>query len=407
MSISNPTQPDRRRAVNVLYLVNGLSATVVSTVAPILPELYRAFAEIPGARLQVDIFLSIAALFLAFAGPMMGPLARRWGKVPVLIGSLLLFAAAGGAGAVLSTLPIMIASRALVGIAAAGIMTTSMALLMEHTDPSERNAMIGRQVATMGAASVLGSLLGGWLADLSWRYAFVPFLAGLPGAAACALYVKGRSADAPPSQATNSSAPMAAPARRMYLLIALSISLFSLVLLYTPFRLKEIGVAGSFSKGMAVGVFLLTCSATSLLYHRLKSRMTFTVVYAWVYLLAGLGSLLLYGAGSLTTMLASLVVCALGWGLFLPNSTALVMSSVPPSDRMAAAGGLSMAVYLGQFASPFLGGYFARSVGIAPTFAGAAALLVTASVVALLLRLRRGPSLRPQDAAGPSSTSGS
>jgi MFS family permease len=405
MSPSTPTPPDRQRVLNVLYLVNGLSATVVSTVAPVLPELYRAFAEVPGARLQVDIFLSIAALFLAFAGPTMGPLARRWGKVPVLIGSLLLFAVAGAAGAVLSTLPMMIASRALVGIAAAGIMTTSMALLMEYTDPGERNAMIGRQVATMGAASVFGSLLGGWLADVNWRYSFLPFLAGLPGAAACALYLKNRGADAP-SRAPGGPASVAAPAWRMYLLIALSISLFSLVLLYTPFRLKEIGVAGSFSKGMAVAVFLLTCSVTSLMYHRLKSRMTFTVVYACVYVLAGLGSLLLYGAGSLTTVLASLVICALGWGLFLPNSTALVMSSVQPSARMAAAGGLSMAVYLGQFASPFLGGYFARSIGIAPTFAGAAALLVTAGVVALLLSLRRNPPPPQEAAARPGNTSG-
>lgn len=391
MSTPQTVQTTRRIAINVLFLVNGLSATVVSAVAPVLPEVYRAFADVPNARLQVDIFLSIAALFLAFAGPMMAPLARRRGKVQVLAGSLLVFALAGAASAVLPNLPSMIASRALVGIGAAGIMTTSMALLLDQVGPDERNAMIGRQAATMGAASVVGSLLGGWLADANWRFAFLPFLAGLPGAVLCLAYVKERGTAIQPAVAGGKT-PVLVSAGWMYLLIGLSISLFSLVLLYTPFRLKEIGVTSSSSKGLAIGAFLLVCSAMSLLYHRIKSRMAHASVFSCVYLFAGAGSALLYASGSFAAVVTSLVVCAVGWGLFLPNATAVLMNRVPPAARMAAAGGLGMSVYLGQFASPFLGGYFARTVGIVQTFAGAAALLLVAGLVAWFCQRRSSPA---------------
>src|SRR6266851_2901671 len=76
---------------------------------------------------------------------------------------------------------VLIAARALQGIAGALVTPSSLAVIVAAFAPKERGAAIGSWTAWGAIASIIGPLAGGWLVDqLSWRWIFavnVPLVA--------------------------------------------------------------------------------------------------------------------------------------------------------------------------------------------------------------------------------------
>ena len=80
------------------------------------------------------------------------------------------------------TIEVLIAARALQGVAAALVTPSSLAIIVAAFAPKERGAAIGSWTAWGGIATIVGPLAGGWIVDqLSWRWIFalnVPIVAG-------------------------------------------------------------------------------------------------------------------------------------------------------------------------------------------------------------------------------------
>jgi EmrB/QacA subfamily drug resistance transporter len=76
---------------------------------------------------------------------------------------------------------VLIAARALQGVAGALVTPSSLAVIVAAFAPKERGAAIGSWTAWGAIASIIGPLAGGWLVDqLSWRWIFavnVPLVA--------------------------------------------------------------------------------------------------------------------------------------------------------------------------------------------------------------------------------------
>jgi EmrB/QacA subfamily drug resistance transporter len=75
--------------------------------------------------------------------------------------------------AVAPTIEVLIAARALQGVAGALLVPSTLALIISTFPPSERGSAIGSWTAWTGIATVLGPVAGGALIDnLSWRWIF-------------------------------------------------------------------------------------------------------------------------------------------------------------------------------------------------------------------------------------------
>ncbi|MGV4984727.1 MFS transporter [Streptomyces sp. NRAIS4] len=174
---------------NLLVL---LDTSILNVAVPdIQTSLHPAAAALPWA---VDAYTVVFAGLL-LAG---GVIADRWGARRVYTAALGLFAALSVACALAPGAGALIAGRALLGAAGAGLVPASLALLIHlHPDPARRTRAIGAWAALSGLGAAAGPVLGGALVELGgWR---LVFLVNPPLALAALLLA--RRLPAPPARA--------------------------------------------------------------------------------------------------------------------------------------------------------------------------------------------------------------
>lgn len=171
----------RRRVRDItLYGCGGISAMSIAAVAPSLPEMSRHFAGVPDIDLLARLVVSISTLLLALAGPVVGTIADRLGRKPLLVVALMLYAAAGVLPVLLDDLHAILSSRIALGLAMGILFTLAPTLLADYYDdiPARRRAL-ATYAASTAAGGVLFILLGGVMSDIHWRAPFLLYLVGL------------------------------------------------------------------------------------------------------------------------------------------------------------------------------------------------------------------------------------
>lgn len=151
---------------NLLVL---LDTSILNVAVPdIQTSLRPAAAALPWA---VDSYTVVFAGLL-LAG---GVIADRWGAHRVYTVALGLFAALSVACALAPGPGTLIAGRALLGAAGAGLVPASVALLIHlNPDPARRTRAIGAWTALSGLGAAAGPVLGGALVELGgWRLVFL------------------------------------------------------------------------------------------------------------------------------------------------------------------------------------------------------------------------------------------
>ncbi len=119
----------------------------------------------------------VDAYTLVFAGLLLaaGGLGDRFGRKGALLVGLALFGAFSAAGAFASSTGQLISARAVMGVGAALIFPTTLAIVVNvFTEPRERAAAIGIWTAIAGVGVALGPISGGWLLEhFSWGSVFL------------------------------------------------------------------------------------------------------------------------------------------------------------------------------------------------------------------------------------------
>ncbi|MFF4574366.1 MFS transporter [Streptomyces sp. NPDC001410] len=175
---------------NLLVL---LDTSILNVAVPDVQKSLRpAAAALPWA---VDAYTVVFAGLL-LAG---GVIADRWGARRVYASALGLFAVVSVACALAPDVGSLIAGRALLGAAGAGLVPASLALLIHlNPDPARRTRAIGSWAALSGLGAAAGPVLGGALVELGgWRLVFLVN----PPIALAALLLAGRL-PVPPVRAT-------------------------------------------------------------------------------------------------------------------------------------------------------------------------------------------------------------
>jgi len=143
-----------------------LDGTVVNVALPTIGR--ELTADLSGLQWVVNAYaLTLAALIL-----LGGSLGDRFGRRRVYAVGVTAFGLASIACALAPTIGLLVAARAVQGVGAALLVPGSLAILQASFHPDDRMAAIGAWTGLLGVASASGPVVGGWLVDLDWRWAF-------------------------------------------------------------------------------------------------------------------------------------------------------------------------------------------------------------------------------------------
>jgi MFS family permease len=385
-----------------------------AVMAPTLPAIAEQFKDVPNIEFTVRLVLTIPSLLIAINSPIAGYLVDNVGRKRVLIVSVLLAGLAGLSGYVAPTLPTILIGRAFLGIAVAGVMTSTSTLIADYWYGTERSRMMGLQAGAMGIAGTFLLPVIGVLADSGWRSPFlvhalafvvVPFIL----AAIYEPQLKERCLEKPPAggepgacvgqsiQEAKSEPVVHEPEPTPVGLIAFIFGVvvlveivFFIVPIQLPFHLQDLIGATATQSGLAISVLSLSFALSSMQFGRLAARFDHISVLMIGFVLIGSGYALITLSGGSILLYVGLVVSGIGIGQLIPNLYTWLANETPVHIRGRVMGGFTTAIFIGQFLSPIVSQPLTAAVALANTFlvAGVALIAFVPLVFAARNRLR-------------------
>ena len=386
-------RPAGRAQAVVLLLSSCLGVLGAVLLAPVLPRIEDAFAGTAGVATLTPIVLTAPALVIGLTAMIAGRIVDRVGRKRLLVGALVVYAFVGTAPLWLPSLELIVASRVLLGLTEAAIMTCCTTLLADYFHGSQRERYFGLQVVFTTVAATVFFAVGGALGAADWRTPFWLYVVSLPLAVAAATLIWQ---PAPRAQAAARAEKLPAlPWRRLAAPIGVSLVgglVFYVLIVQLSFKLDDIGVESTAVIGAASAIASVGTAVGGVLFGRLAERGP-AVLVPLAFALSGVG---IVGLGLSTTVpavIAFAVVTGFGNGLILPSLLTWALGSLSFEQRGRGTGIWTSAFFIGQFVCPLVVLALTGALGGLGT---ALALLGAVSVVAAAaVRLGRPAAVAP------------
>jgi len=386
---------DQSGAVRFTLLLTGTMTIMAgATISPALPALADHFQSYPNVAYLSRLLITLPSLVIAISAPLAGFIVDRFGRKRLLIAGITLYGFAGSAGVVLDTLPGILASRALLGLAVAAVMTVSSTLMGDYFSGRVRERFMGFRQGFIQYGGVVFLILGGLLATLDWRAPFLVYLlafAILP-LAVLFLFEPDRDSIENGRNAEDSSNPP-------YLMIGMlyGIGIVHSVAFYMgptqlPFFLRDLGVLSPLVAGLAMALISVASASVSMFafawFRRVFCRDTIFVIS---FVGFGVSYWLITALDTLTPILFVLALTGSSLGLLFPNLSLWVLEVAPDRLRGRILGGLATSIFVGHFLSPLLSQPIADAWNLRTAYGvlGTAMILVGIFFLARRWQLRR------------------
>lgn len=397
-------QPQHLPSFSLRTLLVACALAVVSLLylpLPILPQLAQTHGLGSAAAGVISAFgLAYASGFLIF-----GPLSDRLGRRRVMMCGLMALALVTALLAAAKSAPLLLAGRAVQGLAAAAFPPVAIAYLAERGTPRQRVWSVAWLSTAFLSAGLLGQVYGASVAG-RWGLgvALLP-LAALFALTACWLW----RTPADPARASNAPLPggyrqfgrlLADPQlRRVYAPALLLLMCFVAFYLVLDARLgpalQTQGISALAARELALPGFLAPL-AVAVVMPRWGARRV--VAIGLLVATAGLGLCAWAGRAHLYGLLAASVVFIAGIGISVPGLIARVAGAAEAPLR-----GLAVAFYtFVLFVGASLGPWLARQTAAWPVenaFLLLAALLGAAALYAISVRRTPSPCASSATAA--------
>ncbi|WP_458204429.1 MFS transporter [Haladaptatus sp. NG-SE-30] len=384
---SQTNSPWKSPTVQIVLAATLLAPLGVPLISPTLPAFRDAFAI---SDAQASLLISTYFITGIVLSPFIGMLADRIGRRTVLIGCLVVFSLAGGAIAFAPSYEAVLALRIIGGTAAAGIFITTVTLIGDTFEGTQRNTVLGLNNAVLSAGAATFPIVGGVLATMAWNVPYLVYLAGLP----LGLYAVKHLEE--PSHERDSqgiaylrravSVLSGVDALVLYGAACMTeLLLFGAVITILPFLLE-----GNYGMStMLIGLVLAVAEAASVIvsakngwFARYLSNYSLIATGFACYAVGLFGA---WAAPSPVGITLSMVVFGTGLGLSMPAVDAAISDLVSSGLRGGALSLRNSTTFLGRAAGPVLFASLAATTGYYPLFvaSGVVALAIALSVFAM------------------------
>ena len=169
--------------VSLLALLMGTQPIATDLYLPTLPGLA---AELKSPMGSTQATLSALLFAFGFSQLLLGPMADRFGRRPVLLGGLSVFMLASIGSVLAGDIGALVAWRTLQGMGMAAAVVCARAMVRDLYAPTEGARIMSKALTGLGLIALASPLLGGVLAStVGWRHALAAI--GVFGAVCLAL----------------------------------------------------------------------------------------------------------------------------------------------------------------------------------------------------------------------------
>jgi MFS family permease len=386
-------------SIEAILLGSGVFGSLaLSALSSVLPQIQAAYHDLPHAAYWTKAVVTIDGIAMA-AAPFTGLVVRALGGPRrTLMACYTLFLVAGLSGALLSSLFAIIASRLLVGLAGATLMTLAITLIGDRYAGRSREFRIGINLAV--TSLLIGILVpfAGWLGDRGgWRWAFAVHLLALPFLA-FAFLARDLGQFRHQRQASSGPPSALAPMIPIALLAGVAGSIALSIPIFLPFHVREIGITRA---AIAGSMFTLMAGASvvaSASFGVLRRYRSTTAIFVIAFGLWAIGLAITGGAHTLPMVMVGALVIGCGGGLVQPCLFSIVANMSAPAS-LARNNGLVKGFFYG---SPLIGttilqallGHLPAAVSLLALGGVAVALAIAALLILAYLRLSPPTSRR-------------
>ena len=363
----------RRPPAVLLFLTSIVGVSATSLITSSLPDIVAAF-DVPDSAAGLVLGAStVPGIVLALV---VGLAADRFGRKVLLVGSLLLFGAAGLASAFAPTFGVFLALRALQGAGSSALLNLTATVIGDHWSGTDRATMIGRNTAFVTVSIAILPTIGGVLTDtLGFRGPFYPFALAIPLGLAIAWRVP--ETELPPSGRFGEQLARAwrfVTTPRMLTIAATGVAVFVLLfgaeLTVAPFHAEGVFGLSASARGLLLGVPAITATVVATVLGRLIGRFgrpRLVVAGALVY---GTAFAVMGVAPAVWVFVLALLLVGSAEGFTIPVLQESTLAGAATENRGIAVAVFGSAARFGQSLGPAIAGLALVSVSTVTAFFG-------------------------------------
>lgn len=361
-----------------IILASGTLTVMAGTIiAPVLNLLRDGLGVDP---VSAGLIITTHALFMALSSPLIGNLIDRVGAKKPFVFGLVLYGLAGGSGLFITSYWVLIVSRAILGIAIAAITTSIVVTILNLYKGVERNKIMGWRESAVSFGGMIWPLIGGFLGGFSWHFPFAVYFLGIP--LGFFAFITMPETHREKTQDTGSVLKVFRinPVLfAIYGLLFLTMILLYTIVVFLPQLLETMGISNPFYISLFLAVGALSAGLTSLMYGKIKSRLSYKMIALIALSLWTVGFTAISQASSSVIIAASVALFGVGQGMVIPATMVWAGETVAISFRGRIISYLIAFAFIGQFSSTIIFGPVSLSLGLNGIF------LMAGGICALLL----------------------
>ena len=348
----------------LLAMIPAMVVMTMITVIPIIPKLSVVFAKTPDKSVLVPMIVVLPILAIAFSSIAAGMLGERVGRRRLLEISTALFAVSAIMPFWLDSIPAILLTRAVAGIALGAMATSGVGLTGDYFSGASRQRWLAIQGGAAAAAGVMTSAIAGALGDISWRLPFLLLAAGFPLFLALIL-LPARHASHPDTQHREEEAEQRATGQISWAALAAIFALgtsASLIIFPPAYELglvlQERKLGSSTLAGLATAVLAAgsIAGAMGLMFLR---RLSAPGKVAMAFAVSGAGMLLVSSASGIAMIMVGAIAVGIGQGMVGPVLSGWLLDRTPAPARGRMVGIFNTIFWSAQFAGPLIAGWIA------------------------------------------------
>lgn len=355
-----------------VIIAGFLPILAIVTMFPAIPAIIGHFAPTdPTAPTKVPSMVTAPGLTIALVALFAGLMVDRFGRRKLLLVSTFFYGLIGAAPFFLQNLDTIYASRLLLGLCEAAILTTINTLIADYWPDHGRRKWLALQGLVGPALSSGMIFFAGTMTAWRWNGIFLLYLLALPIFAAMLRYMYEPASDATARRMLGIDEPGVAGSNFPWgaMVSIAGLTLFSAAIYYVfivngATVWQELGVTDPKSIGQITALPTLFILAGASLFWWLGNRGVSSPVLIAVFLgLLGAGLAVMGLARGWQGMIIGMALQQTGAGMAIPTLIAWAQSQLPFEHRGRGMGIWTAMFFFGQFVSPLLVSVLRASLG--------------------------------------------